>query len=214
MADDTKTATVTPIKLEKIPINFQLGDNVLDGAVIRPMTFKNFVDYIVEANAMREPQTFEARLRRVRLTKQITYYINGTVYPVAALDVIKLSISDARKLLDRIDDNEGSAGKIVRDGNGIDKSVVYELGTPIPTGQGKVPITELEFQASTYGDIEDVMAAPDGVQQTMKLIELIAKPVGTSLQLLPEWARNQISVTDGILISRDILPRFLGSPGE
>ena len=37
-------------------------------------------------------------------------------------------------------------------------SIVYQLGTPIPV-TGKNPITELEFLASTYGDIEDVMSA-------------------------------------------------------
>ena len=38
-------------KLEKIPISFQLGDNTIDGAIIRPMTFKSFADYITEAQA-------------------------------------------------------------------------------------------------------------------------------------------------------------------
>jgi len=201
-------------KLEKIPISFQLGDNIIDGAVIRPMSFQNFADYIGEAQAMKEAKTFEARLRRVRLTKQVTYYINGTVVPMAMNDVLQLPIPEARKLLAKIDDNEGPPGKIIRDGDGIEKAITYELGTPIQQGAGKDPIRELEFHAKTYGDVEEVMSAPDGVQQTAQLIATIARPLGTSLMLLPSWALNLISVSDGIIISRDILPRFLGSPDE
>lgn len=205
-------AELNGTKLEKIPIRFQLGDNIIDGAVIRPMSFQNFADYVSEAVALQEPKTFEAKLRRIRLSKQVSYYINGTVFPVALHDVTQLPIPDARKLLAKIDDGEGKAGRIVRDGDGIDKAITYELGTPIEQGAGKEPIRELEFHASTYGDIEDVMAAPDGIQQTAKLIATIAKPLGTSLTALPSWALNLITVSDGIIISRDILPRFLGSP--
>ncbi|MGY3615662.1 hypothetical protein [Bradyrhizobium sp. USDA 10063] len=205
---------VNGAKLEKIPIKFQLRDHVIDGAVIRPMSFQNFADYISEANAMKGAKTFEARLRRVRLSKQIAYYINGTIVPVAVDDVLQLPIPEARKLLDKIDDNEGQPGKIIRDGDGIDKAITYELGTPIPVGADKPPISELEFHARTYGDVEDIMAAPDGIQQTMQLISTIAKPLGTSLIQLPSWAINLITVTDGIVISRDVLPRFLGSPDE
>jgi hypothetical protein len=219
MADNAKIATeqpataVTPLRAEKIPILFPLGDILIDGAVIRPMSFQNFADYIGEAQSMREGKSFEARLRRVRLTKQVSYYVNGSVAPVSILDILKLPIAEARKLLDRIDDNEGKAGKIIREGDGIEKAIVYELGTPIPTAAGKPPISELEFHASTYGDVEDVMAA-DGVQQTMQLITTIAKPLGSSLMQLPSWAIGQITVTDGIMIGQKVLPRFLGSPVE
>ena len=96
----------------------------------------------------------------------------------------------------------------------LPSAIVKVLGTPISTGQGKDPISELEFHAQTYGDIEDVMAAPDGIQQTVKLIALVAKPLGSSLTALPSWAINLITVTDGITIQREILPRFLGSPDE
>jgi hypothetical protein len=207
-------AELNGTKLEKISIKFQLGETLIDGAVIRPMSFQNFADYIAEAQAMKEAKTFDARLKRVRLAKQCDFYVNGTKMPISTNDVLRLSISDVRKLMDKLDDNEGPSGKIVRDGDGIDKAIVYELGTPIPTGQGKEPIRELEFQAQTYGDVEDVMAAPDAIQQTVQLIALLGKPLGTTLTALPSWAMNLIGVSDGITISRDILPRFLGSPTE
>jgi hypothetical protein len=119
-----------------------------------------------------------------------------------------------RLIRSHLDDGEGPPGKIVRDGNGIDTAIVYELGTPIALGQGKGHIKELEFQASTYGDIEDVLAIDYQMQQALTLIATLAKPLGTSLSLLPSWAVNQITITDGFLISNQVLTRFLGSPDE
>ncbi|MGY2987715.1 hypothetical protein [Bradyrhizobium sp. USDA 4508] len=210
MADKKLNGT----KLEKIPIHFQLGDNLIDGAVVRPLTFQAFVECINEAQAMRAPTSFDARIRRVRMIRQVAYHINGTVVPVAMEDVLKLPIPDTHKIAAKLDENEGKPGKIIRDGDGIDQAITYELGTPIPVGQGKEPIRELEFHASTYGDIEDVMAADNAMGQTAKLIETVAKPLGSTLMQLPSWAINLISVADGVTISKEILPRFLGSPEE
>ncbi|MCA1530537.1 hypothetical protein [Bradyrhizobium yuanmingense] len=201
-------------KLEKIPIRFQLGENLIDGAIVRPLTFQAFVDCISEAQAMKTPTSLDARVRRVRMVRQVSYHINGTVIPMSMEEVLKLPIPDAHKISARLDENEGIAGKIVRDGDGIDQAITYELGTPIPIGQGKDPIRELEFHASTYGDIEDVLAADNPMNQTAKLIETVARPLGTSLMQLPSWAINLISVADGVTISKEILPRFLASPDE
>jgi hypothetical protein len=52
------------------------------------------------------------------------------------------------------------------------------------------------------------------MQQALTLIATLAKPLGTSLSLLPSWAVNQITITDGFLISNQVLTRFLGSPDE
>ena len=96
---------------------------------------------------------------------------------------------------------KAQSGKIIRDGDGINKAMTYELGTPISTGKDKEPIRELEFHAATYGDIEDVMAADSAVQQTALLIKTVAKPLGSSLLRLPDWALNVITVADGVTIS-------------
>ena len=102
------------VKLEKIPIHFQLGETLIDGAVIRPLMFKSFADFIAEAQAMEVPKTFDGRLRRVRMAKQISYYVNGTVIPVGMEDVLKMSIPDVCKLSNRLDSTGGKVGKIVR----------------------------------------------------------------------------------------------------
>jgi len=200
---------------DKIAIAFQLNETTLvDGVVVRPLTFKGFAEVLNEAQNMKAPRTFDARLRRLRMARQVQYYSNGAVVPVDVEDIPKLPIPAARAIAAQLDEGEGKAGKIVRDGDGIDKSIVYQLGTPIPVGAGKEPITELEFCAKTYGEIEDVMAAPDSIQQTALLIETIAKPTTGSLLQLPSWAVNQIKIGDGVTIARLITPRFLGSPDE
>jgi hypothetical protein len=72
----------------------------------------------------------------------------------------------------------------------------------------------LEFLAKTYGDIEDVLSAGDGINQAAVLLATVAKPLGTSLTVLPSWALAQISIADGFAIMREVLPRFLGSDNE
>jgi hypothetical protein len=210
----SENVTKLPAQPERLKIEFQLGDTLIDGAVIRPLTFAGFSDAIVAEQAMTQPKLFEARLRRVRMTKQVTYYSGNSVVAMTPENVLKMSIPAVRLIGSHLDDDEGPPGKVIRDGDGIDKAIVYELGTPISLGQGKTPIKELEFQASTYGDIEDVLAVDSTIQQTMILIATVAKPLGTSLSLLPSWAVNQITVTDGVIISREILSRFLESPAE
>jgi hypothetical protein len=199
----------------KLEISFQLGDKLIDSAVVKALTFQSFADCITEAQAL-QPATksFDSRLRRVRLVRQVTYYANGSVVQVSTNDVLKISISDIHKIIARLDTDEGKAGKIIRDGDGIEKAIIYELGTPIPVGAGKEPIRELEFHAKTYGDIEDIMSGDTVINQTAIMISTLAKPLGSSLTALPSWALNAITVADGVTISRDVLPRFLGSPDE
>jgi hypothetical protein len=210
---DTKKANGAKLEA-KLSIALQLGDRNIDGAVVKPLSFQSFADCISEATSMASTKSFESKLRRVRMVKQVTYYTNGTPVPVSLEEVLMLRIPDAHKIVGLLDDGEGKAGKIIRDGDGIEKAITYELGTPIPMGAGKDPITELEFHAKTFGDIEDVMAGDNTIAQTALLISSIAKPLGTSLTALPSWALTAISVADGVTISRDVLPRFLGSPEE
>jgi hypothetical protein len=201
----------TKLNGSKLPISFQLGDKLIDGAVVKPLMFVALADCVTTAQTMTQPLSFEARLKRLRMIRQVTYYSGASPIVVSSEDILKLPIPAARVIVARLDDQTGIAGKVIRDGNGIDQAIVYELGTPIPV-QGKEPIRELEFQASTYGDIEDVMAADISLQQTSLLISTIAKPLGFNLSRLPTWALSQITVADGVTISRDVLPRFLESP--
>jgi len=197
----------------KIPISFQLGDKLIDGATVKPLTFAALVDCVITANSTTQPKTFEARLKRLRMHRQVTYYAGNSAVAINPNDILALPISAARSIVARLDDSQGTVGKIISEGDGIEKALIYELGTPI-TVQGKPPITELEFFAHTYGDIEDVLAADLSVQQASLLIATVAKPLGSTLTRLPSWAVDLITVADGVTIARDVLPRFLGSPSE
>ena len=208
------TVTKLPEAPGRFPISFTLGDRVIDSAVIRPLTLPVFVDCVLDTRNMDAPKTFEAKLRRNRLVKQVTFYIGNTPTPLTPEEMLRMPIPVARILIDNLDTADGPMGKVTRKGDGISTAIVYELGTPISGGQGRPQIKELEFLATTYGDVEDIMAAGTGLQQALLLVETIAKPLGTSLTSLPSWAVNQISATDGLTISNVVLPFFNGSPDE
>jgi hypothetical protein len=196
---------------EKIPITLQLDGRLIDGAVVKPIGFASFGAVVEEARAMKEPKTWEGKLRRARMAKQVAFYANGTVVDVSALDMTRLSIPSARTLIGLLDRDDGPQGKVIQIGDGIEKSIVYELGTPIRI-QNKDPIKELEFIAKNYGDVEDIMASSEPIEQANMLIANLAKPLGTTLSSLPSWAVAQITLSDGFVIIRDVLPPFLGMP--
>jgi hypothetical protein len=198
----------------KVQISFPFGDHVIDGAVVKPLSLTVFVDCVLDTRTMTSPNSFEAKLRRNRLAKQVVFYTGNSVVSVAPTDLVRMPIPVARTLIDQLDAADGPTGKIIRTGDGMSEAIVFELGTPISGGQGRPPIKELEFLAQTYGDVEDIMAASTGLQQALLLVTHIAKPLGSSLQQLPSWAVNQITAADGLAISNDVLPFFLGSPGE
>lgn len=210
-----ETVTKLPKQPNKVEIIFPIGDTIIDGAVIRPLTFQGFAEAVTAAQAMSQPKTFEARIKRVRMLRQIQYFVGTAQRTVSAEELMRMPIPAARTLSRLMESaDEGKPGKIIRPGDGVDQAVTYELGTPIPVGQGKQPITELEFIAKTYGDVEDILAAPDTIQQTILLLQTIAKPLPSTLSALPSWASSIITMADGITISREILPLFTGSLAE
>lgn len=201
---------------EKIPISFQLGERMIDGVVVKSISFPAFVDCVQSTVNMKSPTTFEGKIKRNRLLKQTTFYIGNAATPVGSDDIVRMPIPAARAIFKKMDELENTLprGKIIREGDGVDKALTFELGTPIPVGAGKAPIKELEFFAKTYGDIEDVLAANSGLAQTLMLVTTIAKPLGTSLSLLPSWAVSQLTLEDGYAIMLDVLPLFIESPED
>lgn len=113
-------------------------------------------------------------------------------------------------------------GKVIQEGDGVDKPVVYQLGKPIDLETRKgddgktetAQITELEFVAKTGLEIEDVLCEPHQVGQALSLIKNCARPIvaggDAGLMRLPDWALQQITVKDGIAITEKVLPTFLG----
>lgn len=98
---------------------------------------------------------------------------------------------------------------IILDGDGLSEPVLFKLGTPISgtTGTSDKAITELEFLAKTYGDVEMVLAGTNDMEKTVALIKYVAKPAG--MLALPSWGVDAIDIRDGFFIQNEILPRFL-----
>lgn len=197
---------------EKIQLAFQLGDKLIDGATVNRLAFIKYTELLREVSSVPGPKPYETKLLRMRLAKQVTYHMNGSTVALTPDDVTNIPIKSVWAIQKQLDGDDGELkmGKVIRQGDGIDVAIGYELGTPIPVGQGKPPITELEFLAKTLGDIEDVLSATTGMDQAAQLIRTVAKPVHSSLQALPSWAVEQITLVDGIVIAQQVLPFFLG----
>lgn len=199
---------------DKIELSFSVGEKIVTHVTVEAINFNTLCAFFTLANAMAKPESFEARMKRVRFMRQVKYFSGDTALEFGVEEIMKFPIAPARKIVTMFDNvDEGKAGKVIRDGDGVSTPILYELGTPIQVAQGKPPITEIEFLASTYGELEDVLAAGDTVHQTAMLIKTVAKPVHGTLQALPTWASDRITVADGVILANHVLPRFL-SEGE
>ena len=158
----------------------------------------------------------DVMLRRERIRHQVHFMGGGKRHIPDDPSILALPLATGRLIIDALDSDTGVAGKIISaaDNDGISKSIIYQLGTPIPVGgkDGKAKaITELEFIASTLGDVEDVFAQDSVVTQTLSLLRTVAKPVDVaSLTAMPTWAVDAVTMADGVTIGNNILPRFLG----
>ena len=97
--------------------------------------------------------------------------------------------------------------KMIHKGDGVAESVHIQLANPLKSGNGH-EIKELEFQAKSFGDMEDVIVADDRVAQMTALLA-VARPVDGNLIALPSWAVSQITLIDGLFIMNEVLPCFL-----
>jgi hypothetical protein len=178
---------------------------------VHQMTFVDLASAVKEAQAVKGVN-FDSALQRQRMILQ-THFMAGTerVIPEQQ-DVMKLPASVARAIIAELDDGlVAGDGKILSEGDGSVTPIHIRLGDPIKLkdGKGKASeIAELEFLAPTYGDIEDVLAATDDISKAFMLLEKVASPVGFSLPRIPSGAISQISMADGLMIMRKVLPLF------
>lgn len=190
---------------------FQTGQHTVDAVNVHSLSFAAFARYITDARAIKGT-SIEAAIRRVRMLKQVDYLLGGTKVVLDYADILNMPATAGRTISKLLDDVTAPQGKIIRNGDGVTEAIAFELATPIPVAKGE-PITELEFLAKTYGDIEDVLAVDDNVEQTIALLAK-AKPVHPTLMTLPSWAADAITASDGVAISLLVLPRFLGDSAE
>lgn len=196
--------------------NVSFGDTVITSIKVAPLTYADFVAIwlsTVADNRSRKGSA-TALLQRKRLVHQVHFLAaEGRRVTPSDTDITQLPLGLAKQLVASLEIGEGSEGAIIVDGDGISSPILYKLGNPISAKMnGKdVSITELEFSASVYGDIEDVLATDGDIPQTLELIRKVGKPIGLgSITSLPAWAIDRLSVADGVTIMRQVLPRFLG----
>lgn len=152
--------------------------------------------------------------KRLRIKHQVRAITeSGEKLSLDDLAISQLPIVYAKALNIALTDNDAKPGEVLSKGDGISAPILYRLGTPIKaqTGGETSAITELEFLAKTFGDVEEVMAETDQLGQAIALIRSVAKPLGVNdtLQRLPEWALEKFELADTFKISEEILPRFL-----
>lgn len=192
-----------------------IGEAVVTDIHVAPLSFVTFVT--LWAQVMTEVRgksnaSATALLQRKRIKNQVHFKVADTRVVAADNDISRLPIPVAKAIIAELDAGEGIAGEMLNEGDGIRTPAHYRLGNPIEVESNgkKTKISELEFQAQVYGDIEDVLSADGELPQALELIRKVASPVDLeTLKSLPSWAVDRISIADGVTIMRVVLPRFL-----
>lgn len=196
-------------------IKVDINHDGISHAEVRSIPFRKFVDLSLSIHT-EDPANRLKLLQRKRIMVQSKVFDdNGQETVFDDLKITQLPPKIGRALVaasNVVLSVEGTPEVISRgeESNGVTGPVLYKLAQPLKSS--KEEITELEFHARTFGDIEAAFSESHPMLQTLVLIESIARPVLSSikLQALPSWAVDQISVVDGTYIAEHILPDFLG----
>lgn len=188
-----------------LPVPMTIDGAFVDTLEIIPITFADFGRIYADTRAD-QSGSFAARWNRHRMLHQIRHGGGKRLDPLALLT---MPIRTSRAVLAALSAGDGQPGEVITPGNGVDTPIVYRLGAPIAaTTDGEAaPFTELEFSASTYGQVEEVLAGETEIDQTLALIRSVAVPPG--MMALPSWAADRIGVADGLEIMSKVLPSFL-----
>lgn len=188
-----------------------IGGKNIDAITVHPIGFLDFASVVKDARAVRGVK-FESALQRQRIISQAHFMIGSDRVTPDQADILRIPSKIARAIIAELDSSlEVSEGDVLADGDGQVSPIHIRLGNPIKIKDGKgktTEIAELEFMAEFYGDIEDVLAAPDEISKAMLLIEKIAAPVGFPMPRLPAAVLGQISLADGVMIMQKVAPLF------
>ncbi|BCB20289.1 hypothetical protein [Bosea sp. ANAM02] len=196
--------------------SFNLGGQPVQSATVAPIGFAAYVAVTNAATrAGRSPEAFARNVFRARLKAQVTLQLaSGQTGKLDDEAITALHPRLGLRLKAAIDSSAASAGRAELLGNpdadGITEPIHVKLGDPIK-GAGDAVIDEIEFQAKTLGEMEDVITADDRIGQVLALMK-IGRPVTGSLSALPSWAVDQISMGDGLFLLTEVLGRFLDDP--
>lgn len=176
---------------------------------VKPISFQRFVT--VWGMPHIDPKKPEASLQKMRILEQAHFMIGKERYVPSVIELGDVDFKTIRAIIDAYGTLHGEPGKVMNDGDGLVKPILYKLGSPIPMQSKSKPVElkELEFQGTSYRELEDVLAAPNELQQALALIQTVARPVGVEgLTTMLGATVDQISLSDGITIMNDVLPRF------
>lgn len=193
------------------------GETTVTSIKVFPLNFVSFVKLWTDTqNEVRSSKTNDSSLvvmQRKRIILQAQFMAGDQRLKPELANVLQLPLGVAKQIISALDIGEGVAGTLLNDADGISSPIHYKLGTPIAikVGGKEELIKELEFQASTYGDIEEVLAGDSEVPQALELLRRCATPVGldSNMKTLPSFALDQITNADGITIMQQVLPNFL-----
>lgn len=191
------------------PVKF--GETIIDTIKVEKLGFVGFSD-IWTAAAAKGTKDLMKNIRRGRIARQVHFMAAEKRIVPTDPDISTLPISVMKPILTLLDAESGPPGRVLEPvGDGMTTPIVYKLGTPFKSsnskGEGEV-IEELEFLASTYGEIEDMLAAPNDIQAALILIKTVAKPLGSKFQRLPGWAVDRLTMSDGVMIVNEVLKSF------
>lgn len=196
------------MKIELEP--FAIGETLVSEVHVKHM---NFVEYAEMAAQLMGAKNAQRDYQRMRIRKTVTFLIDGKAQSPTDEQITQLPIRTSRKILDSLDSG-ARPGEVIspKDADGIDRPLLYRLGTPIKYVRGKdtVEIHELEFWAKIFGDIEDIISIDALVLRAVEFIRRLGKPVSpdVNLPMLPSGAVAQITIADGLKIAQDVMPNF------
>lgn len=194
------------------PIQFTESINIDDKSVtsitVRPLSFIEFSQLWASVGTGAK---VEVRLQRARMLQQTIFKAGDEELNANEVTISSLPIAVGKSILAALDIGQGKMGEIIQDGDGVTEPILMKLGTPIEMDKsGKtITISELEFQATMFCQIEDALAAGNDVDKALSLLESIATPVGVdNMTNLPHWVIGKITTADGVLIMQKVLPAF------
>ena len=195
--------------------------------VVTPVTFTAFVAAVKIAQARGKDESSILRaLFRERVKRQVKAKLaNGTAIAMTDELIGKIPLRHVMRVKDALNDvttpiatmkikdiDVPQPAEILNKGDGVLTPIHIRLGSPIKMQGGK-QIAELEFLASTFGDLEAAVISDSQLEHTLGLLS-IAHPVGEDMTLtsLPSWALDQISLEDGMFLTQKVTPSFFPEP--
>lgn len=186
----------------------KVGDADITALSVAPLSFVAFARIWKHASYDPKPQV---AMQRARFIHQAHFMAGDKRMHPTNAELAMMPRTILAEVRDLLDAGQGIMGEKVGEGNGVTSPVVYKLGQPIKTKNSSgevVDITELEFLAATYAEVEDVWAEENDLAQALLLTQTVAKPLGSPLLRLTGAMVDEMTTADGVGIQRLVLPSF------